>query len=134
LDAALAVPQGEIAVAAFGVADKVGHLAPQGQVVQKVAAVQQGLDIAVEGGDGDHFSHRPASLAARMDTPMALSLAYWAGTNCTAGRRHWTQARMISLLITPPARTTGRPGYRATAALVIRTTAPATHSRQELQT
>src|SRR5699024_5681046 len=121
LDAALAVPQGEIAVAALGVADKVCHFPPQRQVVQKVAAVQPGLDIAVESGDGDHFSHKPASLAARMDTPMALSLAYWAGTKRTAGSRRCTQSRMIPLLMTPPAQTTGRPGYCARAARVILT-------------
>ena len=37
---------------------------------------------------------------------------------------------MISLLITPPAHTTGRPGYSFCAALVIFTTVSATQSRQ----
>ena len=134
LDAAGAVPQREIAVAALGVADEVGHLAPQRDVEQQVVAVHQGLDVTVEGRYGDHFSHKPASLAARMATPMALSLAYWAGTNWTAGSRRCTHARMTSLLMTPPAQTTGSPGWSLRAARVILTTVSATHSRQYLQT
>ena len=65
---------------------------------------------------------------------MALSLEYIPGTKYTCGSRFCTHARMISLLITPPAQTTGRPGYSFCAAFVILTTVSATQSRQYLQT
>ena len=109
-DAARLVPQRKITVAAAGVLNKVRDLAPEGKVEQEVVGIQQGLDVLVQRRDGDHFSHNPASRAARMDTPMALSLEYRPGTKYTCGRRCCTHTRMMSLLMTPPAQTTGRPG------------------------
>ena len=63
-------------MAAAGILNKVRDLAPEGKVEQEVVGIQQGLDVLVQRRDGDHFSHNPASRAARMDTPMALSLEY----------------------------------------------------------
>ena len=74
------VPQGKVTVPAAGILNKVGDLAAQSQIKQGVVHVQPLLDIAVELGDRDHVSHNPASRAARMDTPMALSLEYCPGT------------------------------------------------------
>ena len=110
-DTGAGVPEREITVAAAGVLYEVCDLAPQRQIEQDVICIQQRLDILVQGRDSDHFSHSPASRAARIDTPMALSLEYWPGTKYTCGRRCCTQLRMMSLLMTPPAQTTASPGY-----------------------
>ena len=110
-DTGAGVPEREITVAAAGVLYEVCDLAPQRQIEQDVICIQQRLDILVQGRDGDHFSHSPASRAARIDTPMALSLEYWPGTKYTCGRRCCTQLRMMSLLMTPPAQTTASPEY-----------------------
>ena len=80
LHAAGIVPQGEIAVTAAGILHKVCDLAPQGQIEQHIVGVQTHFDITVQRRDRDHFSHSPASRAARIDTPMALSLEYCPGT------------------------------------------------------
>ena len=80
LHAAGFVPQSEITVAAAGILHKVRDLAPQGQIKQHIIGVQTHFDITVQCGDRDHFSHSPASRAARIDTPMALSLEYCPGT------------------------------------------------------
>ena len=74
------VPQRKVAVPAAGVLYKVCDLAPQGKIKQTVVHIQQRFDIVVQLGYRDHISHRPASRAARMDTPIALSLEYCPGT------------------------------------------------------
>ena len=74
------VPQRKVAVPAAGVLHKVCDFAPQGQIEQPIVDIQQRFDIMIQLGYRDHISHRPASRAARMDTPMALSLEYCPGT------------------------------------------------------
>ena len=78
--AASFVPQRKVAVPAAGVLHKVCDLATQGKIKQAVVHIQQRFDIMVQLGYRDHISHSPASRAARMDTPMALSLEYCPGT------------------------------------------------------
>ena len=107
LHAAGFIPQGKIAVAAACVLYKVCNLAAQGNVKQSVVCIQQHFNVVVQGRNGNYFSHNPASRAARIETPMALSLEYIPGTKYTCGSRFCTHAWMISLLITPPAQTTG---------------------------
>ena len=74
------IPQRKVTVPAAGVLHKVCNLAPQGKIKQAVVHIQQRFDIVVQLRYRDHISHRPASRAARMDTPMALSLEYCPGT------------------------------------------------------
>ena len=80
LYAAGIVPQRKVAVPAAGVLHKICDLTPQGQIEQPIVDIQQRFDIMIQIGYRDHISHRPASRAARMDTPMALSLEYCPGT------------------------------------------------------
>ena len=81
--AGLLIPQGEIAMPATRVLHKICHLAAQCQIKQSVVCIKKRFDIAVQRRNRDHFSHKPASRAARMDTPMALSLEYCPGTKYT---------------------------------------------------
>ena len=81
--AGLLIPQGEIAMPAARVLHKICHLAAQCQIKQSVVCIKKRFDIAVQRRNRDHFSHKPASRAARMDTPMALSLEYCPGTKYT---------------------------------------------------
>ena len=67
-------------MAAFVMARKVGNLAADGEVIQWFALLQHLFSQQVQGGYIDVFGHALISLAARMDTPMALSLANLPGT------------------------------------------------------
>ena len=80
LDAASGIPQRKIAVAAAGILHEVGDLASESDIEQQIVGIQQSFDVLVQRRYGDHFSHKPASRAARMETPMALSLEYCPGT------------------------------------------------------
>ena len=80
LHAAGFIPQGKIAVAAACVLYKVCDLAAQGNIKQDVVCIQQHFNVVVQGRNGNYFSHNPASRAARIETPMALSLANLPGT------------------------------------------------------
>ena len=74
------IPEGKIAVSAPGILHKISDLTSQRQIKQNVVCIQKCFDILVQGGNRDHFSHNPASRAARIETPMALSLEYCPGT------------------------------------------------------
>ena len=74
------IPEGKIAVSAPGILHKISDLTSQSQIKQNVVCIQKWFDILVQGGNRDHFSHNPASRAARIETPMALSLEYCPGT------------------------------------------------------
>lgn len=80
LDGGVFIFQGKVAVAAFVMARKVGNLAADDEVIQWFALLQHLFSQQVQGGYIDVFGHALISLAARMDTPMALSLANLPGT------------------------------------------------------
>ena len=67
-------------MAAFVMARKVGNLAADDEVIQWFALLQHLFSQQVQGGYIDVFGDALISLAARMDTPMALSLANLPGT------------------------------------------------------
>ena len=74
-------------MAAFVVAHKTRDLAADDQIVQRLALGKHLPGQAVQAGYIDVVCHAPCSLAARIDTPMALSLANLPGTNRAPGTR-----------------------------------------------
>ena len=84
------VLQGKIQMAALVVAGEARKFPTDDQVVQRFALGQHLPGQTVERRYVDEIGHAFLSLAASNATPMALSLAYFPGTNRAPGRRRVT--------------------------------------------
>ena len=72
---------------ALVMAGKAGNLPADDQIIERVALGQYLFGQSVQAGYIDVVGHAPHSLAAKIEIPMALSLANRPGTKCAPGTR-----------------------------------------------
>ena len=89
-DGGVLILEREIQMPALVMPRKAGNLPTDDQIVQRVALLQYALCQPVQAGYIDVVGHAPHSLAARIEMPMALSLANFPGTKCAFGTRFVT--------------------------------------------
>ena len=90
LDGGVLILEREIQMPALVMPRKAGNFPADDQIVQRVALLQNALCQPVQAGYIDVVGHAPHSLAARIEMPMALSLANFPGTKCAFGTRFVT--------------------------------------------